>query len=185
MSGWRQAQRDREMLDRFRNTVREEWYALGCPRQTEDYWSDDPAGYPPGWRLAWIVDGEDALCDLIVRLDDAGRPPRWRFWRVTSRWASWTYVLGLSAGVSYGIDRWGAYLYRVIPVWRRGYDGKRRLPPYILGWPTGKWRCLLRFGHWPYWPDGRPVAFGMCGRCVPWPCCGSIETGHAEGCRDA
>jgi hypothetical protein len=45
---------------------------------------------------------------------------------------------------------------------------------YILGWPTRKWACLLQQRHWP----GEGPIFGMCGKCVPCPDCGTTKLEH-------
>lgn len=110
MRRWRQAQRDLEMLGRWRNNVRQEWGVLGHPRPPDDYLDDNPDHYPPGWRLSWLIDSDDALCDLRVRLEDQARPPRWRHWRIASWLSSKLYTLGLVHGGSYTVDRYGAYV---------------------------------------------------------------------------
>jgi len=97
----------------------------------------------------------------------------WRRWSVVHGLASWAYRLGVIAGdgVRGTVTGW-----RLDSVRWRG----RRV--YLLGWPTMKWECLLLRHHWPYWPEDRPVFMGLCGRCLPWPCCGSIEHDHVSGC---
>ncbi len=108
----------------------------------------------------------------------APRHHSWRRWRITDRLTRWCYLLGIAKSGRYCADQTGAWNGAR---WRDFRWGRR---PYVLGWPTEKWRCLLRYHHWPYWPDGHPVFMGACGRCLPWPCCNSIETGHAASCPD-
>ena len=55
---------------------------------------------------------------------------------------------------------------------RWGIPGKG---PYLLWWPRQKWECLVKRHHWPYWPEGRPVFMGLCGKCARCSECGSIE----------
>lgn len=93
--------------------------------------------------------------------------------RFTSRLASRLYVLGIISGCGYFSERGK----KVVAI---NLDLHPR--PYVLGWQRTKWGCLFKRHHWPYWPEGRPVVFGLCGKCVPWPCCGSIEFEHATGC---
>jgi hypothetical protein len=96
----------------------------------------------------------------------------WRRWAVT-RWAARTsYSLGLASGgsVAYG----------------GGHNGCRQIylrggRPYILGVSRETWRCWLKGRH----RRGEEVGLGFCGKCVPWPCCGSQTVEHAAGCREA
>jgi len=102
----------------------------------------------------------------------------WRRWKVTDRFTRWCYLLGLARSGMLCMDStctWNGAR-------RRDFRWGRR--PYVLGWPTEKWRCLLRYRHWPHWPGGSPVFMGACGRCLRWSCCNSIETGHAATCPD-
>lgn len=89
--------------------------------------------------------------------------------RLHVRLASRLYALGVASG-----DTWGLQgdTQTVQVHWR----GKR---PYILGWPRPKWRCLLRYRHWP---TSHMIFAGFCGKCCPWPCCGAITLDHADGC---
>ncbi|WP_063023868.1 hypothetical protein [Nocardia niwae] len=78
------------------------------------------------------------------------------------------YSLGVVAG--YGTTGGGPSGCRTCLVginWR----GRR---PYILGWPDWKWRCLLKQRHWP----GEQGYFGLCGKCVPCPDCGTTKVDH-------
>src|SRR6266516_2838739 len=102
----------------------------------------------------------------------------WRRWRATTQLTCWCDRLRLAKTGLYCADATGHWNGIRWPDFGWG----RRL--YVLGWPIEKWRCLLRYHHVPYWPDGRPVFMGACGKCLPWACCGSIETGHAPTCPD-
>ena len=122
---------------------------------------------------------------LFTDNPDAMRPwPRyhrrsWRRWRITHWLIDKAYALGLISGagfVSQPHDRGPQAAHGIY--WR----GSR---PYVLFWPREKWVCLLRYRHRPYWPDGRPIFGGRCGKCLPWPCCGSIDLHHVEGCPEA
>lgn len=106
--------------------------------------------------------------------------PFW--WQHTRAW-QWLvrllYVLGVASGaVSAGFSHPRGYWAAPTGILTRQHR------PYVLGWRTDKWRCLLRYHHWPTrWE----IAFGMCGKCLPWPCCAAITVEHADGCdeRDA
>jgi hypothetical protein len=136
-------------------------------------------GVPP--RAAELLAGL-ALIQLAATdaADDASRPGpwSWRRWKLTSTLDRWGYALGVHAGAGWRMEATGSW----DTITWRAFRWTRR--PYALGWPIEKWRCLLRYRHWPHWPGGSPVALGMCGRCCPWPCCGSIEQDHADDCTD-
>ena len=51
----------------------------------------------------------------------------------------------------------------------------------FLNIPRHKWRCVLKYHHWP----NDVMILGMCGKCLPHPCCGSPEWDHAKGCKEA
>lgn len=89
--------------------------------------------------------------------------------RLHRRLASFAYASGLASGAMYS---WSGGVASTRIFWR----GKRC---YFLWWPRWKWRCVLKFHHWP---TPEPVAFGLCGRCIPWPCCGAITREHAPNC---
>lgn len=99
--------------------------------------------------------------------------PHTRRIRLMSWYASKCYVLGIASATSWGLEGGHTETCNVY------YRGKR---VYVFGWPRWKWRCVLKFHHWP---TPYTVAFGMCGKCVPWPCCGAITIDHAPGCVDA
>lgn len=96
----------------------------------------------------------------------------WRTWRATRWAASVAYSLGIIAG--YGTT-WGDG-HKMCTTFTRGLRGKRS---YVLGVSRDTWECWSR-GHL----RGEPVGFGFCGKCVPWPCCGSITEDHIEGCAE-
>lgn len=107
----------------------------------------------------------------------------WRYWRIVHWFCRTGYLLGFISGWSFG---WGGGNPQPEGFWRKGasvgsitFFGR---PIYVLGWRREKWGCLFLRRHWPYWPGGEPVAFGRCGRCMPWPCCGSIEREHGRYC---
>jgi hypothetical protein len=95
---------------------------------------------------------------------------RWHYWPIYYRWLSHhAYSLGLCSA---GSESWDDDGHHGRIHWR----GKRC---YFLYWPRRKWRCVLKFHHWPTpWVIG----FGLCGKCCPWPCCGAITIGHKPGC---
>lgn len=121
--------------------------------------------YPVGCPLCdyeWLA-GQHSGCEHA-------RHGRWRAWRVTHRFFSWTYSMGITTGggcVSGGGCRGCALLPRL--------RGTRH---YILGVSTDHWRCLLRGRHWP----GEPIGWGLCGKCAPCPGCGSTKYGCEPGC---
>lgn len=100
------------------------------------------------------------------------RHGRWRTLKVLWRFTSWLYALGVLSGT--GVRTCDRYPGR----WCLSSVSWRGSRPYALGWPTWKWRCVLRMRHWP----GEPIGFESCGKCVPWYCCGSTRFDHAEGC---
>ncbi len=117
------------------------------------------------------------LCRLKPHVDAEREAQRcrhwgWRSWRVTSWLASRAYALGVvaSSGVSFGDGHDGCV----------GFVRLRGQRPYILGFSRETWRCWSR-GH----RRGEHVGFGFCGKCLPWPCCGSQMVEHAAGCKEA
>lgn len=139
---------------------------------------------PP--HVGWVVDAEDygvpcpwcsldyetqRVAELEVQRDRHGR---WRGWPITFRLARWAYALGVTSGSCYGTCRQAGHGWCVKYVTLRGSR------PYVLGWPRNNWRCLLKGRHWP----GEHVGFGLCGKCVPWQCCGSRTVEHLPGCAD-
>lgn len=132
-------------------------------------------------HLLWVVDREDygVPCFLCIaqekwdldRLAQQCRHWPWRHWRLTGRLASWASALGVISGygIHYGQGHLGC---RTFPNSLRG----RR--PYVLWVQRETWRCLLKGRH------RRLDVGGLCGRCAPWPCCGSTAVDHLPSCRD-
>jgi hypothetical protein len=107
----------------------------------------------------------------------------WRRWRLTHWLLQQSYGLGLIAGSSLDThchwdcpghpSSWGWVAGDIwILRWHR---------PYVLGWPSWKWGCLIRRRHLP----GQEIGFGRCGRCLPWECCGATTVAHAPDCQEA
>ena len=83
------------------------------------------------------------------------------------------YVFGVVRGFGvHGCDGESGEMHVCGSMFRWCWPGQG---PYTLGWPRQKWRCVLQRHHWPYWPDGRPLWMGLCGRCLRCEACGSIE----------
>lgn len=107
-------------------------------------------------------------------LDDTPCQHRaWRRWRITQRFATFLYVSGITAGG-------GGWSYGG----RAGHRGCISMPafnlhprPYVLGISTDTWRCWSK-GH----RRGEEVGFGLCGKCMPWTCCGATTVAHADDC---
>lgn len=144
---------------------------VGCGEPGHRTWTvdRDDYGLPCPW-CAWR-EADQRAADLRVRVDWHGR---WRGTRA-ARWAArWAYRLGVISGYSTGTcdqpgHRWC--------IRKMSWRGRR---PYALGWEAWKWRCLLRFRHWP----GQEILSGYCGKCLPWPCCGSRTSGHEPECAE-
>lgn len=135
----------------------------GCPRT----WVLDDDGYEP--PCPWCAR------DMAIEAHEGcehSHHGRWRRWRIVHRALSRLYVLGIVKGWS---SCYSAYCRGCAAHIHWGRSG------YLLGWPRWKWRCLLVARHWP----GEEVLRGMCGKCCPWPCCGSQESGHKGGCPEA
>lgn len=114
----------------------------------------------------------------VIELENAAerrdhRRHPWAPWPITHWLASWAYRLGVISG--YGTS------YSAVHRGCVGYVHLRGGHPYVLGWPRWKWTCVLRGHHWP----GEFIGFECCGKCVPWPCCGSTTYEHATGCDEA
>lgn len=143
----------------------------------------------PGLRLVecsteprhwlWVLDCEDygapcyrcELNDLYERQRqaEACRHWPWRRWKLTHRAGSLAYQLGVIAGSG---TQWGNGCNHCLTGVR--WRGKR---PYLLGAQRETWRCWRQGHH-----RGEHVGFGYCGKCQPWPCCGSILMAHEPGC---
>jgi hypothetical protein len=127
------------------------------------------------WRedyKPWDTDDEWRDClvsGLVHRVDyDVLRipgPRSWRRWKATRKAVHWLTMLGVLCGSAYCNDWSGGHIEH-ISFSRRGHP-----PYYILWWQRGKWRCLLRYRHWP---TRHTVVFDLCGKCAPCPDCGSF-----------
>lgn len=166
-----------------------------CDRSVDDKPCVDHAPVEvPGLRLtecaaerghyAFVHDRDDygVQCPYC-RLDEYAEQDRqarqcrhwgWRSWRITRYLTRRAYSLGVISGscTSFGDGHDGCVTFS------RALRGER---PYILGVSREEWRCWL-IGHHR---RGEPVGFGFCGKCVPWPCCGSIREDHNTGCAEA
>lgn len=156
-----------------------------------DAWCDNPPPAPPGFVLVecgatprhWpeyqIADSDfyDAPCShcQYQALQKSHDPCRhshhwpWRRWRITSEVHGWLYSLGVVVGGGWTFD---GYCRGCLNGVR--FRGKRS---YILGKRREWWACLRR-GH----VRGEHVGFGLCGKCMPCPDCGSTTAGHRLGC---
>lgn len=115
-----------------------------------------------------------AAWSRVWRLENDERHARhgaWRRWRFTRWLLGWAYQLGVISG-------WGTTSTSACTgcVSRICWRGQRY---YVLGLPRDTWRCLLVGHHRP----GEPVGFGMCGKCLPCPECGSTTATCEPGCR--
>lgn len=124
---------------------------------------DDEAWYPPGCPRCWYEAMRDAHAGCQHSHHRA-----WRRWKLSKWLAGWAYRLGLIAAYTFSYD---AHCHGCMDGFRLKSKTGR---PYILGWPTWKWGCLLKNRHWP----GRYVGFGCCTKCLPCPECGSTEWEH-------
>lgn len=141
-------------------------------------------------------EARDALAGQIVTdLHELATMPgrrNWRRWRLTFRAALFLYVSGITydgGSVSWSpLDPWGAqYELPKLSHVRRTEYGR----PYVL-WMSREVRACLRtqlayarHGHQPpagWHRPGSADVHGLCGRCMPWHCCGSTDHGHADDC---
>lgn len=95
-----------------------------------------------------------------------------RTWKAANKATSWLHASGISEG---------GHSHFTPETQRRscGFHIGLAPRPYIAFWPVWKWRCLLRFHHWP----GEEVMAQTCGKCLPWPCCDATTRAHANGCK--
>lgn len=133
-------------------------------------------------HLLWAHDRDDygypcPMCVVVQHNAEQSERDRcrhwpWRSWTVTKRAAGWAYTLGAISGYSVGtVNGCNWCVQSTI-----GLRGQR---PYVLGVSRETWRCWFR-GH----RRGEHVGFGFCGKCQPWPCCGSELQAHVSGCRE-
>ncbi|MGY1946598.1 hypothetical protein [Nocardia asiatica] len=135
------------------------------PRHWPVYEIDD-SDYWPAPCYACVTDSYRNERDELARKQHWFRHPIRG--RVAARLVGKLRVLGVVS--SYGIQGGGATGCRSCVTGIR-FRGKRS---YILGWPDWKWRCLLKKRHWP----GEEGYFGLCGKCVPCPDCGTTKVDH-------
>jgi hypothetical protein len=139
-------------------------------------------GAEPRHAYTWFLDDDgygapcmycvyEAVRDAHAGCEHSHHGP-WRRWKVTHRLAGWAYTLGITSASSYRYDGNCSGCYTP-------YFHGRRL--YVLGLSRGAWRCLLRGRHLPGEPTG---VFDYCGKCLPWPCCGSKRVEHAPKCTE-
>lgn len=124
---------------------------------------DDEAWYPPGCPTCWYEAMRDAHAPCAH-----SRHGAWRRGKFSKWLASWAYRLGLVASYSSTYDE---HCNGCMDGFRWSLKSSR---PYVLGWPTWKWGCLLKKRHWP----GGYVGFDCCTKCLPCPECGSTEWNH-------
>ena len=116
------------------------------------------------------------------------QPRFYNHWRIIGRIASFLYVSGITStggcitmtsdGTTYHLPHW----HDVLP-----YRFRRDLPdslrhgyhmrPYLLWKHNWWWECHMRQG-WKLWKHHHPyppAGFGICGRCLPCPECGSPD----------
>jgi hypothetical protein len=138
--------------------------------------------HAPMWRLDGEHNGYGNPCPSCVYngvaadLRKATKTDRcyhwpWRRWAATKWAAGKAYSLGVISGYSLNGHAPGGWCVG----FHRALRGKR---PYLLGVSRETWRCWL-IGHHR---RGEEVGFGFCGKCVPWPCCGSQRQEHVAGC---
>ncbi len=146
---------------------------------------DNEPPHAPMWTLDGEQNGYGNPCPQCMYsrvADDLAKARKedrcyhwpWRRWRITG----WLAMRCYSLGVTSGGGTW---------TWSDVHDGCRtRLlslrgkRPYILGVPRETWRCWIVGRH----RRGEEVGLGLCGKCVPWPCCGSQQVEHVVGCPD-
>ncbi len=181
------------MYDEDDNSVLPHFECSQCERHVDNEPCPDHAPITdlPGLRLiecdatpkhyTWVHQRDDygvpcpwCLLDDQAKRDAEARQCRHWGWRRTRlfRWFSfWAYSMGIISGSSHSTGDGCNWCVRLF--WR----GKR---PYVLGFSRETWRCWLKGRH----RRGEPVGFGFCGKCVPWPCCGSQREAHVQGCAE-
>lgn len=177
------------------NEVPPHFECSNCDRDVTDEPCPDhaPLGDLPGLRLmncqaeprhyVWVHQREDfgAYCPgcLIAQYAEREAEARrcrhwpWRRWAITRRLISTARTLGIISG--YGINLSGDHHDSCVV-----FTGCRGTRTYILGVSRDTWRCWFRRHR-----RGDHVGFGLCGKCVPWPCCASVREDHTDGCSEA
>ncbi|PXY20350.1 hypothetical protein [Prauserella endophytica] len=149
---------------------------IDCDRDHGPTYVDDNDEYADLAPCPWcLADDHWAVVLKHERAHDARKHRRHP--GASTRLAQWlasqAYALGIISG--YGIT-WNGACGGCVNGLR--FRGRR---PYVLGWESWKWGCLLKMRHRP----GELIGFGMCGKCLPCPTCNSTTSGHNEGCPDA
>ena len=163
-------------------------HGLGCPEHA-------PQEIPglvrshcdaiPPHAPVWVLDGDHCgygvgcpACQDATVAEQLAKATRcrhwgWRRWALTRRISCWGYTIGITTGACYTFDPGPHGCDGCISGTR--VRGKRT---YILGIRREVWRCWLVGHH----RRGIEVGYGNCGKCVPWPCCGSQQEAHVPGC---
>jgi len=134
----------------------------------------------PGHPRAWFLAGDaiypppcpfcqyEALRAEHAPCEHSHHGP-WRSWKVTHKALYRLRLLGVIGG---GWNTYDEHCRGCVSHLELGGSG------YVLGWPTWKWRCLLKGHHWP----GVLVFADICGKCLPCPGCDSVTNEHGRGC---
>jgi hypothetical protein len=168
------------------------WECSRCDHDVSDEPCPDhaPLADLPGLRLiecdanpkhyTWVHQRDDygVPCPWCLLADHAKREAEarqcrhwgWRRTRAFRKLVGVAYILGVITGSG---STWGDGHDWCVTITH--FRGER---PYILGFSRETWRCWLKGRH----RRGEPVGFGFCGKCVPWPCCGSKREAHNPGC---
>lgn len=148
-----------------------------------------PAGFelmecfsePKHWPMYTVADDDfyaatcwdctDHSAELREQINQLEHAKHSRFWRTKlgTRIVRWAYQMGVIAGSATTHNDFCKGCLTFVK-WR----SKR---PYILGVSRDTWRCW-RAGH----RRGEHIGFGLCGKCLPCPDCGSMTAGHEDGC---
>lgn len=140
------------------------------PRHPHVWMVDSEAYGPP--CMSCLYDAQKEKLDYLQRC----RHTWVRRTRLFRRLARYAYALGIVVGygTSLGGGQYGHHACTHGFRWR----GRR---PYVLGWPTWKWSCLLGERHWP----GVFVGLNSCAKCLPCPECGSSTSCFDDWCENS
>jgi len=151
------------------------------PTAPEGFLLEECYAEPRHWPTYTVNDGtmaEPPSCGqcAYAALSEAHRPcehkqhGRWRTWKASRKVAGWLYTLGLLRG-------FGTTHSKYCPGCLVSIHWSLFRGPYVLFAKRETWRCWRNL-HRP----GVEVAFGYCGKCIPWYCCGSTGSAHAFDC---